>query len=527
MENGEVKQLLLLSDLTEEINAGKTLDEILDATYRRLGGMVPCSRVAVALVDESEDALKMVALRTDGTVLLGPGYRGRLRGSSLEGILKTGTPRIINDLEQYLKRKPDSASTKLIVQEGMRASLTLPLVVRGKPVGVMFFSSRNANAYTEQHVSFLKLISGHMAIAVEKTLLLQQLKDKGDYLENILRSSADAIVVVDRDNVIRSWNRGAELIFGYSEDEAVGNPKSMLLSPELVRAGEVERFQQRIEKDGYVTGYETEGLTKDGRRIPLSVTSTLIRDAEGRAVGRCSILRDLTAIKRLQTELVHAQSLAVVGELAASVAHEIKNPLAGISGAVQILCRSFPENDSRRMIANELLQQVKRLDNTVRDLLIFARPWTPQPRRFNLSEFIDSVLARAESQENGNGVRFVRELPAKCMVTADPQLLEHVLVNLLMNALDAVSGSGTISVKVSEQDATVRIEVRDTGVGIPPQYRDRLFKPFFSTKTRGTGLGLAISKRVVDAHHGSISIDSAAGKGTTVRILLPRDLKER
>lgn len=522
-----VRQIALIAAITEEINAGKTLEEILDIVYAKLRNLIPYHRIGVALVNGRADVIKLVALKSDSKPLLGIGYSGKLKGSTLAPIFKTGQPRIINNLEDYLRKKPESASTRLIVQEGMRSSLTLPLVVRGNPVGVIFFSSRKADEYRDEHVSFLKLLSGHVAICVEKTHLLHELREKSDFLENVLSNSADAIVIVDSNGIIQSWNKGAEQIFGYSKSEAIGKDTSFFAPPELVATGEVEKFQQMVLTQGFVTGYETLAMTRDGRRITVSATSNVLKDSSGRVIGRCSILRDLTALKRLQEQLAEAQSLAAIGELAASVAHEIKNPLAGISGAVQILSRSFREDDTRRKVADDLLHQVKRLDNTVRDLLIFARPWKPQARSFNLCLFLDSVLSRTETIEAAAGLRIVRDMPARCMLRADPQLLEHVLVNVVQNAVDAVGGKGSITVRVMEEDSVARIEIADTGVGIPPQHRNRLFKPFFSTKSKGTGLGLAISKKIVDMHRGTITVDSEPGKGTVVRIVLPRDFEDR
>lgn len=513
------QKLSLLNAITEDINAGKTLDEVVATVYDRLREIVPYNRIGVALIHQPEDRVKLVALKSDGRISLPMGYAGKLSGSSLETILQTGQPRIINDLIAYVAQRPQSASTRLMIEEGMRSSLTLPLIVHGTPIGFMFFSSRDAGTYGEDHVSFLRLISGHIAIALEKSLLVKELRDKTDYLESILRNSADAIIVVDRSQKILTWNHGAEKIFGYTESDMIGRSLALFVPPELV--GELDEIRHRVETFGYVYNFETVRLTKDGRRLNVTITSTVIRDEAGNPIGRSAILRDLTPLKKLQDELIRVQSLAAVGELAASVAHEIKNPLAGISGAVQILSKAFAADDSRRPIVNELLHQVRRLDNTVRDLLIFARPWNPQPRSLDLCTFVEGLLARTESPN----VHIRRDMPARCMVQADPQLLEHVLVNIVQNAVDAMPAGGQLTVRVLQENGYAHIRIADTGVGISPQNREKLFKPFFSTKSKGTGLGLAISKKLVDAHHGTINVESVPGRGTEVQITLPRDLK--
>jgi PAS domain S-box-containing protein len=514
--------MILIGRIIQDINMGKTLEEVLDLVYDRLRDIVPYNRIGVALINTTEDKVKLVALKSDGPTQLPVGYTGRLHGSSLEPIAKTGQSRIINDLQVYLRNKPESASTRQMVEEGMRSSLTLPLIVKSKPVGLLFFSSRTADTYTPEHEEFLKMISGHLAITLEKSLLLKELREKSDYLENILRNSADAIIVADRANTIRSWNHGAEKIFGWSESEMVGCHFSKLIPPELRQAGELEDIQRRVETEGYIKNYETIRLTKDGRRLMVNLTSTAIRDESGRIAGRSAILRDVTELKRLQEELIQTQSLAVVGELAASVAHEIKNPLAGISSAVQVLSRSFATEDSRRPVVNELLHQVKRLDNTVRDLLIFARPWKPQARPFDLCAFLQGLLARSSPPANVS----IQSSLSQCTVDGDPQLLEHVFTNIVQNAFEAMPGGGTLSVDIQEHNGDARVVFADTGIGIAPHNLEKLFRPFFSTKSKGTGLGLAITKKLVEAHHGSIAVESRSGHGTVVQVTLPRHLKE-
>jgi PAS domain S-box-containing protein len=523
MRANPAEKLTIITAVTEEMNAGSTLDEILGVLYGRLQGIVPYERIGVALVEPSRDRVRLVSLKTEGVPHLNVGYTGKLSGSSLDSILKTGRPRIINDLQEYLRQKPESGSTRLMVNEGMRCSLTLPLVVKGRPVGVIFFSSRRPGQYREEHIEFLQLVSGHVAIAVEKSILVKDLREKGDYLENLLQNSADAIIVVDRDNIVRTWNRGAEKIFGYTQSDMVGRPVSTFVPPEAP-PDELERIMHRVDTEGFLSGYETVRMTKDGRRLAVSLTTTAIRDESGRFAGRSAILRDLTPLKKLQEELVRNQSLAAVGELAASVAHEIKNPLAGMSGAAQILRRSFAEDDSRRKIADEILNQIRRLDNTVRDLLVFARPWKAQVRKVDLVPLLDGALRRLEAAPPS--VRVGREGPDRFEAMADPQLLDNVLLNVLQNALDSMPSGGRLDVRLREENSHGRLEISDTGVGIAEHHRDKLFKPFFSTKARGTGLGLAISRKLIEAQGGSIELESSPGLGTTVTIRLPRHLKD-
>src|SRR5215510_3764667 len=183
----EHAQIHLLEAITRKINLGASLEETFDLIYERLHAFVPYNRIAVAMTDEARERLFIIAAKSDGKVVLGRGYSGVIAGSSLEPLIREGKIRIINDLQDYLEKKPSSESTRLIVREGMKSSLTLPLLIDGKPVGVMFFSSRTAGAYRPEHEDILRTIVGHMSIAVERARLVDGLRERTEYLENILQ----------------------------------------------------------------------------------------------------------------------------------------------------------------------------------------------------------------------------------------------------------------------------------------------------------------------------------------------------
>ena len=507
----------LLGDIIQGINQGRTLDEVLDLIWKRLSSFVPYDRIAIAVTDPKKERLSIIAARSDGKIVLNKGYTGAIAGSTLEPLIREGRTRILNDLQEYLRKKPQSDSTRLIVKEGMRSSLTLPLLVQGTPVGVMFFSSREVDVYKPEHEEFLRTIVGHVAVAIEKSRLIDELREKGEFLENILQNSADAIIVLDMQNRVRTWNNGAQKMFGYEAGEVLGKNYIMFIPPELRDTDEVRKIKRRVEKEGYLTNYECIRLTKDGRRIINNVTSTLLRDKSGRPIGRSSIVRDVTHLKRLRDELVRNQSLAAVGELAATVAHEIKNPLAGISGAIQVLQDAIPVEDQRRSVVSEILDQIKRLDNTVRDLLDFARPTTLDRHDIKLAESLGQAWSLLAPQPAASKVTFDLEGSDGVRISADPQCLHQVWVNLFQNAIEAMPDGGDLTVRVRTGERTV-IAVADTGKGVKAEEEKKIFNPFFSTKTRGSGLGLAISRKIVEAHGGTIRFESFPGKGTTVTV---------
>lgn len=513
--------LHLLQEITRKINLGSSLEETFDLIYDRLTPFVPYNRIAVAMTDESRERLHIIAAKSDGKVVLGRGYSGIIAGSSLEPLIRDGKTRVINDLQDYLENKPSSESTRLIVREGMKSSLTLPLLIDGKPVGVMFFSSRSAGAYRPEHEEFLQNIVGHMAIAVERSRLMDGLRDRTEYLENILHNTADAIFVEDAQDRIKTWNEGATRIFGYAAEDVIGKPAEILLAPEDRNSPEERRYREAVQRDGFFRDFEGARRTRDGRRITVQISSTVLKDRKGRPIGRSSIARDITGLKAIQRELVRTQSLAAVGELAATVAHEIKNPLAGISGAIQVLAEAMPKGDSRRQVVGEILDQVRRLDLTMRDLLNFARPITPARQEFDLAESVASAWKMLAPQAAASTIRFVLDGDRACRISGDPQLLRQVWVNLFQNSIEAMPRGGDLRARITAGPAP-RVEIRDSGSGIDPVAADKIWRPFYTTKTRGTGLGLPLVKKIVDAHRGRIWCESGAGNGTSFFVEIPQ-----
>ncbi len=223
-----------------------------------------------------------------------------------------------------------------------------------------------------------------------------------------------------------------------------------------------------------------------------------------------------------QKRLDESEHMANVGQLAATLAHEIKNPLAGISGAVQVLGGSLPPGSPHQEVVAEILSEIDRLDATARDLLVYARPKPPQRKMVGVAALLQQILAHLRNQPA------VQALPISCEgldcpaeAYIDQTQFRQVITNLLLNAAHACENGGEVTFRLLATEDMVQVEVADTGVGIPADKLDRLFEPFYTTKAKGTGLGLTICKWIVESHGGRISLASEQGKGTTVTIQMP------
>lgn len=232
----------------------------------------------------------------------------------------------------------------------------------------------------------------------------------------------------------------------------------------------------------------------------------------------------LRALERvaLGERLSRAERLAEIGQLAASLAHEIKNPLAGISGAVQVIRDATPAEDQHFPILAEILRQIDRLDGTVEDLLVYARPKVPQVRSCDMADVVTRTVELLRKQPLAGDIRLDVDCDARLpAVDLDPDQIEQVLINVILNAVQASSSGDVVRLTAQADSATIELGIQDQGHGMSESVRRRAFEPFFTTKARGTGLGLAICRQIIHAHQGSLDLRSEPGEGTTVIIRLP------
>jgi two-component system, NtrC family, sensor kinase len=236
------------------------------------------------------------------------------------------------------------------------------------------------------------------------------------------------------------------------------------------------------------------------------------------------------AKKELETyhfqQMERADRLASVGEMAAGIAHEIKNPLTGIAAAMTVIKDDFNSGDPRIQIINEVLEQISRLDKTVNDLLFFGKPTVSEPTCTDINQALQKILIFASQHRGGKNIEKKLELESELPpVYVDPKHIQQVFLNLFLNAVQAMNDGGTLTVQsrlvCTEAREMVQVNVTDTGQGIPPNILEKIFTPFFTTKAQGTGLGLAISHRLIEQHGGHLSVVSEDGKGTTFTVELP------
>ena len=223
-----------------------------------------------------------------------------------------------------------------------------------------------------------------------------------------------------------------------------------------------------------------------------------------------------------RTQMSRAEHLATLGELATGLAHEIRNPLAGIAGVIEIVSRDLPATSPAKSVVKDVRQEIAQINRILTDLLETARPRAPEIRSSDLNTTVEHAVMLARQQVISKPIRIdfiaASELPE---VEHDSDQIHQVLLNLLLNSVQAIEGPGLVTVEISEQDEAAIVTVSDTGRGIPIEHLPNIFRPFFTTKGNGTGLGLSLARRIVEEHHGKIDVISSSGKGTTFTVVLP------
>ena len=347
--------------------------------------------------------------------------------------------------------------------------------------------------------------------------LREERRQAGAYLD----IAAVALVALDRDGRVTLVNpRGCEIV-GRSSAELLGADWFELVMTEPARE------TARASRAGLLAGplappvsLECPVRRPGGEERLVAWDTTVTRDATGQVNGTLSSGEDRTDQRRAEEALVRQQALARLGRMAAVIAHEIRNPLAGIRGAVQIIGGRLPPDTPERAAVASIVERLDGLAEMAQSLLAFARPRPPRLEPLRLGKLLGEVAALVASDRRLSAVRVDVSGPDP-EIAGDAQLLRGAFLNLLLNAAQAMNAEGTIRVSVSAGDGGCAVRIADEGPGIPPDLRDRIFEPFFTTRHRGTGLGLAIVRGNVEAHRGAVALECPPGGGTVVTVSLP------
>lgn len=444
-----------------------------------------------------------------------------LPDEAIDRVLQTAQPVWVTALGELLEEHTGHPNV---------VGAVLPLVIKGDLAGILTAETgedAQTGPFGQISLELLSVLAGQLTMIIENVQLFQQTETLRSFNEDIIQNMTNGLIAVDNHDQVTAFNPAAADMLGYAVDEVLRQPLQSMTSHPNTLADIIQAT-----RDSGVTQPRREITIqhRDGHHLPISIsTAPLMGENQTTGAGVVSVIEDLSEIKALEAERRRLDRLAALGEMSAVVAHEIRNPIAGIAAGVDYLTRNFPAGSAEAEGAAMVQNEIGRVNRILEDILFVARPLQLDFSPESISAIIEKVIERCQPQIATRDIKvhcsFDNNLP---VVEVDYQRLDQVFNNLMLNAIQAVPDGGKIEFNgyvdhVDDDEITIRM--LDSGAGIPAEIEAKVFDPFFTTKTKGTGLGLSIARRIVEAHGGSIKIDQSQSRGTQFVIKLPVNRK--
>ncbi|RJP67042.1 MAG: GAF domain-containing protein [Candidatus Abyssobacteria bacterium SURF_17] len=520
LHSPEIEALLAIAEtLGSSHNLSETFQQIMEILASRLG----MERGTLTLLDPRT---KELIIRVAHGLTEEEIKRGKYKiGEGITGkVVETGGPLIVPSIGKEPLFLDRTGARKNIDRDKI-AFLCVPLKLENEVIGVLSADKvRSSTDTLESDMRLLTIIASIVAQAVRVHGAIAEIIALKERTDRILAGMPNGVLVLDPTGQALSVNPAAERIFGFKRDEAVGKHYINLFADQKSILNVIDRV---YDDPNAAASFEAHIFGSSGHPMPVAVSWSILGEDPVEAI--VVNIQDLTEVKRLERQMRRSQRLAALGLMAAGVAHEVRNPLAGIRGASQLLARETSRNRKLADFLSVIVREVDRLDRTVEQLLDLARPVKADMAPTSVTDVVKRALTLLKPEVDRSRVRVVKKMPAETrQIMADAAQLTQVFLNLFLNALQAMSDGGMLRVTVREDagfnnsgPAFVIVEVNDTGCGMSPQVLEQLFMPFFTTRENGTGLGLAISHRIVEEHGGAIDVVSEEGTGTTFIVSFP------
>jgi PAS domain S-box-containing protein len=517
-----------LIDFGRTLGSEVNLKRMLDSVVERISRTLSVDKIAVFLNDESHPKhfrlAKSLGLSASAEQL-NTGFLDPERPALRKGYL------FYENLKHVVSEPPEYRGVLRLLD----LNYYLPCVIKDQTIAFLGLGkTTKGDLLTSEDMELLQTIAGYVAIAIENGRLYRSIQEKAEqllrlkeYSENILESINVGVLVLGLDERIESWNTQMEALTGVSCSTAIGKTLGDIFPQDLVVAIRT-RTGTRIEDLSETHQLYKFPLKLAGHSMVVDVTVTPLIGRNGGVSGQVISLDDMTERVKLEEQLMQTEKLTSIGLLAAGVAHEVNTPLAVISSYSQMLYKQLNQDDPKAGILDKIIKQSFRASEIVNSLLNFSRTSSLELRDIELHGILSDTLSLLEHQFKVAKIKVKREFgPSGSRVYGNPGKLQQVFLNLFINAKDAMPNGGELIVKTSRFDSVFRIEVIDTGVGIPREHLSKIYDPFFTTKElgRGTGLGLSVSYGIIQEHSGKIFVDSRPGEGTRFVLDFPASRK--
>lgn len=512
----------IVNNVNKAIASGLDIKEVYKNIYLELKRMIDFAWLSVTyLIDGTEitDNSHIV----DG-VLLSNDWLTNCQSTfhaTAQGIaMKKGIPVVVVDTLEGAYQ-----FDRELHEKGIHSYLCFPLKSKGITTGAITLGSRRKDAFTEVHLGLLNQISPQLAIAIENTRLFLSIRESEKKYRDLVENAPEMIHEISLEGNFINVNKTELNKLEYSLEEMRRMTLEDIVPGEYRE--EIKKHMKQIKETGS-SELETVFLTKSGKEINVEINGTSLYNTKtGECICVRAFVRDITERKKMEAQVRRSEKLASMGELAAAIAHEIRNPLGAICNSVGILDAHLKLTGQDKDLLEMIVGQSERLDRIISDFLTFAHPREPSFSLQDIREVIKNTIFLLEQDSRFTDQIEIKEIYESILpkVYIDTDLIHQVLWNLLVNSLEAMPNGGHIKIMVRKTNLFLRdaveIVISDTGIGIPVHELDKIFEPFYTTKSEGTGLGLSVVQRIIDDHGGTIDAKSKKDKGTTFYIKLP------
>ncbi|MGC9348905.1 MAG: PAS domain S-box protein [Anaerolineae bacterium] len=538
-------RLQALHQIDQAILSAESIDAIADGALARIPQMIDCVRASITLFDFDTDEFELLAVRpTTPHTATSTGWRAPLSHGWPAQItqLKEGREVFIEDIESIDQRSPLMETLRA---EGVRALLRQPLISQGELIGALNLGLSSSCLLSEELTELAGELADQLAIAIHQARLNRRIQEHAQHLERrvawrtaalrisearfraIFEDAPTGIALLDQEGRIIQSNGALAHILGQTTADLQDTVLRDQMHPDDA-AKELDLYITLMNGDSENYRIESRFLHPERRRVWCNLTVSLVRDVEHQPRLAIAMIEDITEARKAQMALVQTEKLALTGQLAASLAHEINNPLQTVIGCLGLADETAGDVEplaTYLRMASEELKRAAGIVGRLRDLNRRSKPEDREPTQ--IEELVEHILVvtRKKCQERHIDVVLNRPEEDLPLVPVVQDRIQQVLLNLVLNAIDAMPNGGklTVSLRATEGSEGVVVAFKDTGVGIPPGQQDHLFDPFHTTKPEGLGLGLYISQSIVEDHNGHIEVESQPGVGTIFSVHLRAD----
>ncbi len=506
LSHSRLAEMRTIAEVGKIISSALDFQKVLDTVIESVSDVIDVDRGMLLLYNEKTQELVAQA-----------GF-----GAQKEDVLKVRLP--INDsifgkifTEGKPVRQKASRKTEYVLRLQAEEYIAVPMKGKDKMIGLLAFDNKTSQRSLDTiNMELLVTLANQTGLAIENARLYEETIKIKNYNENILRHMTSGIITIDAHGIIKTFNQQTTALTGLEEKEALGRPLTDVLGNSSIFTKAFSGPQHNLQ-----------GIFKNIQGVDkhLTISTTQLLDHQSNISGLLAVVTDTTEIKTLESHVRQADRLAILGTMAATLAHEIKNPLASMKLFVQLMSESWQDPNFWTTYGTIMSTEVDRLCQVVEDFLGFARSYDLNLEKIKVQEVLEKVQALLKTQFLNNNIAFSIEVAEPFPeVVIDPQRMIQVFMNLLLNAMQAMPAERPdkhIWVRLAPIGAEALISISDNGCGIPPENLEKLFTPFFTTKQKGTGLGLSTVQRIIEEHGGKITAQSTLGSGTTFTISLP------